>query len=130
RRDGGRRLDRSGLRGRVAAVDPVTLELLVVGGVEQRALVARAPADDVVGLAAELAPLLPTGRPRRVGLADLARRLVEEQGLALAVRLDAHVDRRDRGVAEVGRATGLGVARADALEEVRPEGAGVPVVPL
>ena len=51
--------------------------------------------------------------------------LVEVEGLALAVGLHAQVDRRDRGVAEVGRAEGLGIARPDALDEVLPEGPGV-----
>src|SRR5207237_371123 len=97
----------SDVLGRILAADPVALELLIARRLEQRTGVAGPPADHLVGLAAELAPLFPPGRPRAVGLDDLAVLLVEEQGLALAVRLDAHVDGRDRGVAEVGRAEGL-----------------------
>ncbi len=88
---------------------------------EQRAFVAGLPADDVVRLAAKLAALFPAGRPGPVGLGDGTGPLVEEEGLAFTVGLHAHVDRRDRGVAEVGRAAGLGVPRADALDEVIPE---------
>ncbi len=94
-------------------------------GSSRRALVAGLPAHDVDGLGPLLAHLLPLLGPGGVGLGDLAGLLVEEEGLALAVGLDAHVDRGDRGVAEVGRAEGLLVARADAADEVVPQGAGV-----
>ena len=97
------------------------------GGRAGEPVVAGVPAHDLVRLRPLLAHLLPPLGPRLVGLGDLARLLVEVEGLALAVRLDAHVDRRDRGVAGLGRAEGLGVPRADALDEVLPEGAGVVV---
>ena len=116
-------------RTRVLAVDPVAFELLVVDGRLDGRSLGRAglPAHDLVGLAAELAPLLPTGGPGGVGVGDLAGPLVEEVGLAVAVGVDAEVDRRDRGVAGLGRAEGLRVPRLDALDEVVPEGAGVAI---
>ena len=49
--------------GRILAVDPVAFELLVVGRLEQRALVAGLPADDLVRLAAKLAALFPASGP-------------------------------------------------------------------
>src|SRR5947209_12430010 len=94
----------------------VSLELLVALGLEQRAGVAGFPADHLVGLAAQPAALFPAGRPRAVGFDDLAVLLVEEEGLAFAVRLHAHVDRGDRGVAELGRAERLWVTGAHALD--------------
>ena len=83
------------------------------------------PAHDLLGLASLVADLLPLLGPRFVGLGDLAGGLVEVVGLAVAVGIDAEVDRGDRGVAGLGRAEGLGVPRPEALDEVVPEGAGV-----
>src|SRR5262245_60227191 len=112
----------SSVGGRVFAVDPIAFELLIGLGPEQRALITGLPADNLVGLAAEVAALLPAGRPGAVGLAALAGRLVEVERLPFAVGPHAQVDRGDRRIAEVGRAEGLGVARAAALHEVLPQG--------
>src|SRR5262249_12358596 len=88
------------------------------------------PADDLVGLAAVVAAALPLLGPEAVGRAGLADLLVEVVGLAVPVGVDAEVDGHDRRVARLDRAEGLGVPRADALDEVVPQGAGVGVVPL
>ena len=60
-----------------------------------------------------------------IGVGDLAGFLVEVVGLAFTIGLDAQVDGRDRRVAQLGGAKGLGVARAAAFEEVLPESVGV-----
>src|SRR5262249_15748118 len=77
----------SGRFGGVLGVDPVPFELLIARGLEQGALVAGLPADDLVGLAAFVAALLPAGRPGAVGFRGRASLLVEVVRLALAVRL-------------------------------------------
>src|SRR5262249_28924565 len=97
----------SGVLGRIAAVDPGALELLVVGRLEQRALGGGRATGALARLAALLAPPLPLLGPRLVGLGDLAGLAVEEEGLTLAVRLHAEVHRDDRRVAGLGRAEGL-----------------------
>src|SRR5215212_5689470 len=71
--------------GRVLPVDPRAFELLVRGRLQQAALVAGVPADDLVRLAALLAAGLPLAGPRTVRLLDDPLLLVPEQHLALAV---------------------------------------------
>src|SRR5262249_15183710 len=113
-----------GFRG-ILAINPVALELLIARGSEQRALGTGLPARDLVGLAAKPASFLPASRPGAVGLTGLAGLLVEVVGLPLTVGLHAQIDRGDCGVSQLGRAEGLRIARANALEEVLPQGAGI-----
>ena len=100
----------SGVFRRVLAVDEVALELLIARGFEQAAGFASLPADDLVGLAAEMAALFPAGGPGAIGVNDAAVILVEVESLALSIGLHAQVHRGDGGVAQVGRAEGFRVA--------------------
>src|SRR5262249_21612834 len=112
-------------RRRVFPVNPISLELLIFRQVEERAVFAGFPADDLVRLAALVAHLFPAPGPALIGVRDLACLFIEKVRLAFAVRLDAEVDRGNGRVSEVGGAEGLGVARAHALEEMLPESVGV-----
>src|SRR5262245_56791913 len=107
--------------GRILAVNPRTSQLLVIRRREQAAGVASVPADDLVGLAALLAALLPICRPGRVGLGGCAFVLVPEQGHAFAVALDAHRHSRERGGAQFRGAERVALALAYTLEEVLPQ---------
>src|SRR5262245_4943787 len=118
--------------GRALAVHPrpgqFEVFLLFLVRLQHAPLVAAFPADDVVRPAALLRPPLPGGRPRGVGVHRLARFLVPEQGLALAVAKHAHVDRGERRGAQGRGAERVLVLPPEAVEEVLPEGVGV--VPL
>src|SRR5262245_18650541 len=127
-----RRLNRSpelfpprGAVGRVLAVDPRALELLIVRRLQQAPLVAGVPPQDVVRLAALLRPLLPALRPAGVGVARLALLLVPEQRPALAVALDAQGHRRERRRPQLRRAERVALVVAGARQEVLPQGVRV-----
>src|SRR5262245_56363781 len=111
--------------GGVLAADPRAGQLHVVGRLQQAALVAALPADDVVRLAALLAALLPARRPAGVRLDGRALALVPEQRLALAVALDAQRHRRERRRAQLRRRERITLLAADAGEEVLPQRVGV-----
>src|SRR5947209_18077028 len=95
---------------RVLAVNPFAGEFLVLGRWHDAAGIAALPADDLVRLAVLLAALFPAFGPTGVGHHGLALFLVPEQNVAVAVALHAHVDRGERGRAQVRRAERLAIA--------------------
>src|SRR5204863_5417611 len=119
-----RRAAGAALLGRVLAVGPRPFQLLVRGRLDGAAGVASLPADDLVRLAALLAPRLQLAGPGGIRLDRLAVLPVPEQHLAEAVALHAHRHRRERSRPPLGRAPRLALAVAHALQVVLPQGVG------
>src|SRR6266851_6098729 len=111
--------------GGILTVDPGAAEFLVIGRYNDAAGVAGLPADDLVRMAALLAPLLQAGRPTSVGRHGFPLFRIPEQSSAFPITENAHIDGRERSRAQLGGAESFSLAIADALQEIFPQRLGV-----
>lgn len=116
---------RSGIFCRILATLPIAFKLLVRRRNQLGSGLAGLPALNFLGRAASVACGFPTLAPAWIFVGDLAAGWVHEIGLAEAVGINAQIDCGDGCIAQRCWTKRLLALRANATQEVLPQGAGV-----